>query len=67
MSRTIHLPFLIAVRILDEEYKLQSVHYMILFLFCALLRRYHRIVKLEVRSMDLETGPALDTWTPRAG
>jgi len=48
-------------------HKLQSVHYRILFLFCALLRHYHCIVTLEVRSMDLETGPALETWTPRAG
>jgi len=31
MSRSLHLPFLIAVRILDELYKLQSVHYMVLF------------------------------------
>ena len=67
MSRSLHLPFLIAVRILDEEYKLQSVHSIILFLFCALLRRYHCIVTLEVRPMDLGTGQALDTWAPHAG
>jgi hypothetical protein len=67
MFPSFHLPFLIAVRILDEECKLQFVHYMILFLFRALLRHYHFIVTFEVRCMDLETGPALDTWTPRAG
>ena len=61
MSQSLHLPYLIALAILDEEDKLKSVRYMIFSLFCALLKHYHYIVTLQVRFMDLETGPARNT------